>query len=76
MPHDLPEGWAESLADDEVGFLYGALGPLAASVLFDATGAYLAAWLLMIAVYAAVLVSREPPPKVAPDAGEAAVGVG
>lgn len=22
MPHDLPEGWAESLADDEVGFLY------------------------------------------------------
>ena len=22
MPHDLPEGWAEGLADDEVGFLY------------------------------------------------------
>ena len=22
MPHDLPEGWAESLADDEVGLLY------------------------------------------------------
>ena len=50
------------------GILFGALGPLVASVLFDATGAYLAAWLLMIAVYAvgaaAVLVSREPPPKV------------
>ena len=62
------------------GILFGALGPLAASVLFDATGAYLVAWLLMIAVYAAgaaaVLASREPPPKVAPDAGEAAVGVG
>lgn len=62
------------------GILFGALGPLAASVLFDATGAYLVAWLLMIAVYAAgaaaVLVSREPPPKVEAGAGEAVVGVG
>jgi MFS family permease len=50
------------------GILFGAAGPLVASVLFDATGAYLTSWLLMIAFYAAgaaaVLISREPPPKV------------
>ena len=50
------------------GILFGAAGPLVASLLFDASGSYLAAWVLMIALYclgaAAVLTSREPPQKV------------
>jgi MFS family permease len=51
-----------------VGIAFGAGGPLAVSLLFDASGAYTWAWLLLVAIYAvgtvAVLVSREPPPKV------------
>ena len=51
-----------------VGIVLGASGPLAASLIFDATDAYLFAWVGILGLYAlgafAVLVSREPPPKV------------
>ena len=51
-----------------VGILFGALGPITASLLFDASGTYTSAWLLMLVIYAvgatSVLISREPPPKV------------
>jgi MFS family permease len=51
-----------------VGIAFGAAGPLAVSLLFDASATYLWAWVMLIAIYAvgaaAVLVSREPPPKV------------
>ena len=53
-----------------VGILFGALGPITASLLFDASGTYTSAWLLMLVIYAvgatSVLISREPPPKVTP----------
>ena len=50
------------------GILFGAVGPLVASMLFDASGSYLLAWMLMIVLYflgaASVLTSREPQQKV------------
>lgn len=56
-----------------VGLVFGAAGPLAVSLLFDATGTYTWAWLMLAVAYvvgaAAVLISREPPPKVASLAG-------
>lgn len=52
-----------------LGIAFGAAGPLAVSLLFDATGTYTWAWLMLATVYVAgavaVLVSREPPPKFA-----------
>jgi sugar phosphate permease len=51
-----------------IGIAFGAGGPLAVSVLFDASGTYLWAWVLLMATYAvgalAVFISREPPPTV------------
>jgi MFS family permease len=51
-----------------VGLVFGAAGPLAVSLLFDAAGTYTWAWVMLAAVNAAgaaaVLASREPPPKV------------
>ncbi|MDA1061730.1 MAG: hypothetical protein O2895_02295 [Chloroflexi bacterium] len=51
-----------------VGLVLGAAGPLAVSLLFDASGTYTWSWLMLAAVYvvgaAGVLISREPPPKV------------
>ncbi|MFN8585643.1 MAG: MFS transporter [Dehalococcoidia bacterium] len=51
-----------------IGIAFGAAGPLAVSTLFDATGTYTWAWLMLASVYVAgavaVIVSREPPPKV------------
>jgi sugar phosphate permease len=53
-----------------IGIAFGAGGPLAVSVLFDASDTYTWPWLLLVATYAvgamAVYVSREPPPKVGP----------
>ena len=50
------------------GILFGAVGPVVASVLFDASGTYVSAWTLMIVLYllgaTAILSSREPPQKV------------
>ena len=50
------------------GILFGALGPVIASVLFDASGTYVSAWIVMIVLYClgatAILLSREPPQKV------------
>ncbi|MGE0228118.1 MAG: MFS transporter [Dehalococcoidia bacterium] len=52
-----------------IGIAFGAAGPLAVSALFDASGSYTSAWLMLAIVYVvgavAVLISREPPPKVA-----------
>lgn len=56
-----------------IGIAFGAAGPLAVSLMFDASGTYIWAWLMLVATYAvggaAVFISREPPPKVLSPAG-------
>lgn len=51
-----------------IGIAFGAAGPLAVSALFDASGTYTWAWLMLASVYVAgavaVMISREPPAKV------------
>jgi hypothetical protein len=51
-----------------IGIAFGAAGPLAVSALFDVSGTYTWAWLMLGSVYVAgavaVLISREPPAKV------------
>jgi len=51
-----------------IGIAFGAAGPLAVSALFDVSGTYTWAWLMLASVYVAgavaVLISREPPAKV------------